>query len=405
MNLSLCPFCPLLCDDVPALALRDPAATAPPCPRRRAAVARLAAAGEAVPRIDGRPASRDEALDRAADLLAAARMPLLLWAGGDVAAARATVALAERLRSGLDVDRGGRPAADAVLRARTPLVLATLAEVRNRADLVLLFGTDGTTVLPRLLPRVLRPSRAIAAEHLRTRRIVRIGEGFAPVEGVEDIPCPAETLHRAAAVLRARVKGHRLPPSPLAGRDDLAALAEALRGARYAVVIWHAAELPPPRAEPVIEMLAGLVRDLNRERRAVALPLAGGFGGTLEKVALWQTGTNVPLSFADGAPDGEPRRFDGARLAAAGRVDLRLWIGAGVDADPPAGPGPLIALHHPARRPDAAVALPVAIPGIHTDSTLFRLDGVVALRARAMTPSVLPSAAETLAALRRRLDR
>ncbi len=152
-------------------------------------------------------------------------------------------------------------------------------------------------------------------------------------------------------------------------------------------------------------MLAGLVRHLDRTTRAVALPLAGGFGGTLEKVALWQTGTNVPLSFADGTPDGEPRRFDGARLAAAGRVDARLWIGAGVDADPPPGSGPLVALHHPARRPDAAVALPVAVPGIHTDSTLHRLDGVVALRARAVVRTALPPAAEVLEALHRRLDR
>ncbi len=399
---SLCPFCALLCDDLPASALHPGGDEAVDCPRLVAA-RRTLAGPMPPPRIKGQPASLEEALERAALRLGQSRLPLVLLAGADVATAKAAVALAEGLRGVLDLDRGGRPPVDALVRARRSMVLATLAEVRRRADLVLLVGTDGTTALPRLFPRVLNPPSAGREQASRMRRIVRLGAGFRSRTGVEDIACAQDQLHQAVAVLRAHIAGHRLPPSPLAARADLARLAHDLRRARYAVVVWHAAELPTARAELIVGMLGGLVQELHAHTRALGLPLAA-LPTSADKVALWQSGMAPPLSWRDGAPDGEPRLWDGARLLASGRVDRLLWVGLLPEARPPVTTVPTIALHHPGIAPEAEIAVPVAVPGIHADATFHRLDGVVVLRARRVTAeATLPTAAALLESLRRRL--
>ncbi len=402
--IALCPFCALLCDDLPAAALRPDGHEAVDCPRLTAARSTLAGPVPP-PRIEGRPASLEDALERAALRLRQSRLPLVLLAGADVVTARVAVALAEGLRGVLDLDRGGRPPVDALVRARRPMVLATLAEVRRRADLVLLVGTDGTTALPRLFARVLNPPPMAGAEGPRTRRIVRLGAGFTSRTGVEDIACAQDELHQALAVLRAHVAGRRLPPSPLAARADLARLADDLRRARYAVVVWHAAELPAARAELIVDMLAGLVQELHAHTRALGLPLAV-LPTSADKVTLWQSGMAPPVSWRDGAPDGEPRLWDGGRLLASGRVDRLLWLGLLPDARPPTTTVPTIALHHPGIAPEAEIVVPVAVPGIHADATFHRLDGVVVLRARRVAEeSTLPTAATVLESLRRRLGR
>ncbi len=95
---------------------------------------------------------------RAAELLRASSLPLFGGLGTDVAGMREVLALAER--TGGIVDHAGSRGLLANVRAMQDggTVTATLAEVRNRADLVLLVGTDTKAIAPRLVERCLAPS-------------------------------------------------------------------------------------------------------------------------------------------------------------------------------------------------------------------------------------------------------
>ena len=159
---ATCPFCGLLCDDL----LVEPQGDEPASRcgvRASAAVAAFArlgtpAAARTGARIEGKPATHDAALDAAAQLLRQRRRPLIGGLGTDVAGMRATLALARRL--GAVVDHAGSSAKYRNLHVLQEFgwITTTLAEVKNRADLLLLIGDGWHARFPRFVERVLAPA-------------------------------------------------------------------------------------------------------------------------------------------------------------------------------------------------------------------------------------------------------
>ena len=137
-------------------------------------------------------------------------------------------------------------------------------EARVRADFLLLVGPGLIEAWPAL------PERLFAK-----RRIVWLCPGTAAVSaGVYESVAvvgdnPAE-LPAIVALLRARCAGRPVanPPIALATIDALCA---ELKKARFGVAVWSAARLD----SLTIEMLCGLVNDLNAATRFSGLPLAG----------------------------------------------------------------------------------------------------------------------------------
>src|SRR4029077_6412732 len=108
----------------------------------------------------------------------------------------------------------------------------------------------------------------------------------------------------------------------LAALDSLAGV---VRAARFGVAVWTAASLAPLE----IEMLHGLVRDLNETTRFSTLPLAAPDNGLGVLAACeWMTGFPMRTGFGADVTIHDPWRFDAERLAAAGETDCVLWISA-----------------------------------------------------------------------------
>jgi formylmethanofuran dehydrogenase subunit B len=171
------------------------------------------------------------------------------------------------------------------------------------------------------------------------------------------------------------------------------------------VLVWVAADLDDPDAEPTIDAMSALVVALNERTRFAVLPLGGNDGDvTVNQVCLWQTGFPLRTSFAGGTVDYDPHRFETHALLAAGDVDALLWISS-FDAQrtPPATRLPTIVLARPgmpALTPPATVHIDVATPGLHHAGHFFRSDSVVALRLRKLVDAPLPAVADLL----RRID-
>jgi formylmethanofuran dehydrogenase subunit B len=401
----VCPFCALACDDLAVEAAGDVLRVVnTDCPIARHEFARpIPAVGSLV---DGAPATLDEALARAAALLAGSRLPLFAGLGTDVAGMRAVLALAER--TGGIVDHWATRGLMANLRAMQDggWVTTTLAEVRNRADLVLFVGTDGRTTAPRFVERCLAPAATLFGP--LARNLVYLGEGLEAPAGigavVVHIPCPPERLPEAVAVLRALVAGHKIDAGTPPGLDlaALAELAERLRAARYPVIVWAAHELPGRHPDLAVGSLAALTRELNATGRAAGLPLAGPDNVIgCNQVCGWQAGVPLRTSFAAGVPDHDPRRWSSERLLAAGGVDRLVWIASLRDVPPPAADVPTVALVRPGNvLPQAAeVVIPVGAPGLDHEGAVYRTDGVVSLPVRRLRDGALPSAAEILRAI------
>ncbi|MBS0445389.1 MAG: formylmethanofuran dehydrogenase [Proteobacteria bacterium] len=395
-----CPFCALLCDGYGAVA--GPSSLAlrgSDCPRAQAALARFAVGAPApAPEIDGRPASLDDAIAACARLLGASRQPLFGGLGTDVAGMRALYRLA--CATGAICDAAGGDALTEglrVLQDRGGFTM-TLAEVRERADLIVCVGGVPSARFPEFFKRcgVFEARNHQAAVCLVGDGIEgtdaeawkalgdRIGDRAEAVAGT-DGGVPA-----TVAVLAACVNGYDAAAAPPA----LAVLADRLRNARYAVLVYEPGRLGP-HAALVIEALDRIVNRLNRTTRAATLALGGNDGAaTANQVHAWLSGLPLRTRCGPDRMQHEPLMFGTGRLLADQAVDALLWVSSFEGAAPPDTDVPVIVLGPAhADRARAAVYIPVATPGIGARGHLFRTDGTVLMPLDAVRDDGLPGVA------------
>lgn len=414
MSDVVCPFCAMACDDLTVA--RDRAGqlrvTANGCARARTLFALPALPAHCF--IKGRAVPLDAALDAAAALLRNAVSPAVGGLAADTAGISAALALAERL--GAVVDHAASDSLFHGLRSLqvTGAMTATFGELRNRADLFVLFGTEFDRHAPRLFDRIVHPPSALFRDAGAARGfLIGPGDGPAP-EGFERLTADLIHAPAIAAALSQLVAGER----PRGGRaggiamEDLARVATALREAKFGVVGWIAATLDPAAGDVAIEAINRLVVAANATTRCAGLSL-GGKGNALgaNYVCAWQYGVPLRSRLGAGPPEHDPLRYRLKSLLVGGEIDALVWLSALNGAEVPDTRTPMIVLARPGQPLpyDPDVLIPVAIPGLDHAGSIHRGDGVAALplrRLRHSPPSPaasLPTAAAVLTALHDRL--
>jgi formylmethanofuran dehydrogenase subunit B len=264
--------------------------------------------------------------------------------------------------------------------------------------------------MPRFFERVVWPEPL----PVPARRLVFVGAAPPasakppPAGSVTTVPCAPERLLDAAAALRTLVEARRLPGTaeglPLA---ELGALAAELRRSRYGIVTWATGDFPTATAELTVFALAELLKSLNATTRALGLPLAGP-GNVIgaNQVTGWSWGTPIRSSVATGAPDYDPEAWSAATLIATGTADAQLWISSFEAKAPPTLNLPTVALVRSGTRfeREPEVVIPVATPGLDHPGSIFRTDSVVALPLQGLRTTDLPSTADVLQAIERRVS-
>jgi formylmethanofuran dehydrogenase subunit B len=355
--------------------------------------------------IDGAHASLDDAAAAAARLLARSAQPLIAGLGADIEGARAAIALAERVGGVIEHMHSAALLRDLNAMRETGVMLTTPGEARVRADVVLLVGDGLAETWPGLAERLLEPPARPEGAEVK-RRLVWLAPAIgARIRGFEgDIEIwraeRGATLAANLAALRARVKNRPIANPRLARSalhlSALDSIATTIKAARFGVAVWTAGSLGALE----IEMIHGLVRDLNETTRFSTLPLAAPDNGAGVLAACgWMTGFPVRTGFGAGAPLHDPWRFDAERLVASGESDCVLWISAFGSA-PPAWLSPVnvIALCEPlakfAREPNVRIA--IGRPGVDHDAVMHASDAGTLVAVTATARSAAPSVAEAL---------
>jgi len=402
-----CPFCGLVCDDlVVATEGGRLRVRANGCRISTPAFEREAPAD--TPRLAGRPVPLADAVADAARLLREARQPLFAGLGTDLAGSRAVVRLAERLGGALDHMNSSAGLRDTMVLQDSGWISTTLTEVRNRADLLVVAGTDVSARFPRFFERCIANRETMFGDERRCE-VVFLGQGpedgaLPPEVAVTFVPCEGSRLQEVFGVLRALVAG-RAPKVESAGgvpMPVLESLVQRMRAAHYGVLAWAAGDLAFPHAELTVQSLCELVKELGRSTRFCGLPLAGGDGDvTFDSVHLWHAGFGSRTSYARGVPEYDPYHFSTERMLAHG-ADALVWVSSfSEDRTPPASSVPTIVLGRAgmALPDEPAVFIPVGTPGVDHAGHLFRTDRVVALPLARLRPSDLPSVAQAVEAI------
>jgi formylmethanofuran dehydrogenase subunit B len=290
--------------------------------------------------IDGAPAELSVAAAAAARLLDASRQPLIAGLGADVAGARAAAALAQRLGAAVDHMHGEALLRDLDVVREAGAMLVVPSEARARADTVLLAGPGVGASESALSQYVLGPA---AAGGVTERRVFWLCPGAdpGPANKIAVIGRGVGELPVLLAALRARVHGRPAGGGPVS-IQVLDGLADSLKAAKFGVAMWSAARLDAL----TIEMLCGLVDDLNAATRFSGLPVPPGDNAAgVQQVCGWTMGFPVRTAWGRSRPQHDPWQYRAARLVDSGETDCVLWISAYRAATPDwNGDPPTIAL-------------------------------------------------------------
>lgn len=406
-----CPFCGILCDDLSiertATGLK---VLKNGCDKAIAGFERRV--DGAKPQVAGKEVSLEDAIQAAAGILKGARTPLFGGLATDVEGMRAVMSIAER--SGGVVDHAlseGQYRNFRVLQT-SGWFMSTLTEVRNRADLIVVVGSDLHTLHPRFFERIVTPEASLLTEAPPKRTVVFLGQGLdasaavGPRIGeVVSIPCPVDRVGEIIAAVRALINGRPVGTSDVAGIKlaDVQSLADRCKAAKYGIMVWAPPGLAFANADLTVHLVSELVKELNLTTRFAGLSLGGNEGAvTAGAVCAWQSGYPLRVSYATGRPDYDSHRYSIARMLAANEGDALVWVASYTpDIALPATGVPTVVLGTPGLRlaQPASVFIPVGTPGADHAGRIVRCDNVVALPLRNLKRSALPRVASVLASI------
>ncbi|MCC7086957.1 MAG: formylmethanofuran dehydrogenase subunit B [Pirellulales bacterium] len=412
-----CTVCGCVCDDLQVSVADDrivPLSGACPLAEPWFAVLSEALANPPpLARIEGKPVSLHQAVERAAYLLSRSRAPLV-WglSRSSTAGQRAAVALAERLGATIDTTASVCHGPSIMAIQQVGESTCSLGEVRHRADLVVFWGANPVNSHPRHFERYSADAIGQFTPRGRAdRKLIVIDKQATATSELADefIQVPADGDFEMIWALRQLLQGRQLPASFDIGvsHQRLRQLVQQLKGCRYGVVFFGLGLAQRGIGHVNVEALLQLVADLNDHTRFTArrLRIPGDVTGA-DAVLCWQTGFPFAVSMSRGYPRYNPGEYSANELLARGEVDACLLVGSEAmrDLSPSALRAaeqlPTIALDYPHLKSpiDATVQFTTAVYGIHAAGTVYRMDEIpIALRQ--LRPSNYPRDDEVLTAI------
>jgi formylmethanofuran dehydrogenase subunit B len=383
-------------------------------------------------------ASLDEAIHKAAEILAKANYPILYgWSSTNCEAQRVGVELAEEIGGVLDntsvVCHG--PSVLSVQEVGIPT--CTLGQIRHRADLIIYWGCDPWSAHPRHLeryttftegrfehsdwksylqkvkaaagkkkvkstlrrgvvkhppanllkpetmsgppPTMMKEGRKLIIVDVRKTMSAEIADYFIQVEPNKD--------YEVMQALRALVKDQELDVDKVGGVPVkyLEEVADVMVGCEFGVIFFGLGLTMSAGKFRNIDVAISLVRDLNRRTKFAIMPMRGHFNVTgANVVTTWQSGYPYAVDFSLGYPRYNPGETTVVDILLRQESDAALII-----ASDPAANFPRKAVEHLVKNPLIVidphmnatslmgdVVFPSAFVGIEVGGTAYRMDHV-----------------------------
>ncbi len=405
LSTATCPACGLLCDDV------TPNAATTVNVKNGCSKAihffeqSFSANIDASPSLAGKACDLNTAIKAAADILNKSKSALFAGLGTEVQGMRSLMRLAEKTNATLDHMHSNSTVRNTLTMQNGGWLTTTLAEVKNRADVILSIGTDIATSHPRFFEKTVWNTESLFNKP--TPEVIYLGvpaektkAGTAP-NGTAPTVIDADTdkLPEIINALNALLNNKKIKAESAGGVNvaTLTALVDKLKAAKYAVIIWSASSFKFSHAELTIQSITQLINLLNENTRAAGLPLNSGDGdSSVNNTSTWLSGYPTRSRYVDGKPEYDTYHFSADKLASSS--DALLWISTFNPYPPPLTAAPTIVIGHPAtkfeRQPD--VFIPVGIPGVDHAGQMFRMDSSITLPLNKLRDNQLPKLSDVI---------
>jgi formylmethanofuran dehydrogenase subunit B len=355
--------------------------------------------------------SYNEAIRETAEILCDADRPLLYgWSGTHGEAQTVGIHLAEHLGALVDntstVCHG--PSIMAIQEVGHPG--CTLGQVKNRADVIVYWGTNPIDAHPRHMSRYTTFADGFfLKEAFRDRKVIVVDVRKTESANIADefVRIRPGGDYAVLSALRAIVMGKRgIIPSSVSGvsREQLFRVADLLLSAQFGAIFFGLGLTMSPGKYKNVRNAIELTEELNRHTKYTISPMRGHWNvyGSNE-VFTWITGYPYAVDFARGIAFYNPGETTSVDVLRRGECDACLVV-----ASDPGAHFPKACAEHLARIPTiqvdpytnatthlSRIQIPVAVTGIDAEGTAYRMDGVP-IRTRTLFRSDYPSDTEVL---------
>ncbi len=337
------------------------------------------------------PASWEEAIDKAADILTKAKRPLLYgFSSTECEAQSKGVELAEMLGGILDNTASVCHGPSLLAKQDVGQPGSTLGEFKNRADLVIFWGSNPVHAHPRHLGRYSefvrgyfrkdgRNDRTIVVVDPRNTHTAQIADLYIQVKPNEDY----ELLNAIRALLR----GVELDVEEVSGvpMDQIKELVNTLKTCNFGVIFFGMGLTQSLSHHRNIDAAICLTRELNDHTKFLITPMRGHYNvAGANQVFSWNTGYAYSIDFSKGYPRYNPGEFSAVEVLIKNQIDASLIVASDPASNFPAASArnlfkyPLIVIdpHETPTSANADIVLPAAIAGIEAEGTAYRMDNV-----------------------------
>lgn len=353
----------------------------------------------------------DEAIRETAEILCDADRPLLYgWSGTHGEAQSIGIHLAEILGALVDntstVCHG--PSILAIQEVGHPG--CTLGQVKNRADVIIYWGTNPIDAHPRHMSRYTTFADGFfLKEAFRDRKLIVVDVRKSESANIADeyIRIQPGGDYAVLSALRAIVQGKRgIIPSSVSGvsREQLFRVADLLLSAKFGAIFFGLGLTMSRGKSKNIRNAIELTEELNRHTKCIISPMRGHWNvyGSNE-VFTWITGYPYAVDFARGIAFYNPGETTSVDVLSRKECDACLVV-----ASDPGAHFPKACAEHLAEIPTvqidphvnatthlSRIQIPVAVTGIDAEGTAYRMDGVP-IRTRMLFKGTYPSDTDVL---------
>ncbi|MFZ3383562.1 MAG: formylmethanofuran dehydrogenase subunit B [Candidatus Methanoperedens sp.] len=413
---ALCPFCGCLCDDLTIVVENNKITDVKQaCKLGSAKIMGHHRIEAPMMRKDKnsefREVSYEEAINEAANILANSKRPLLYgWASAVCEVHKKGILLAEELGAIIDNTATVCHAPSTLAVHEKGLPSATLGQIKNRADVIVFWGSNPVHAHPRHMGRYSvfakglfsekgRKGRKVVVVDVRKTETANMADEFVQLEQGSD--------YLVVSALRAILSGHAdVVPESVGGvsKEQLTKLVDTLKTGKFVGIFFGMGLTQSKSRYKNIDNAISLVTELNAFTKCVITPMRGHYNVTgFGNVCAWETGFATAVDFARGAPYYNPGETAANDVLLRQETDAAMIIAGDAGAHFPGD-----SVRHMARIPIiqidpywnattevANVVIPVAICGVEVEGTAYRMDGV-SLRMRKMIEPTHPPDTEIL---------
>ncbi len=355
--------------------------------------------------------SYDEAIKKAAEILAAARRPLLYgWSSTVCEATKVGVELAVEIGAVIDNTASVCHGPSVLAIQDVGLPSCTLGEVKNRASLVIYWGANPTSAHGNHMKRYSyiskgyflpggKKDKKLVVVDVRETKTAKMADRFIQVEPGKD--------YLFFSALRAILYGHEdVVPDDVGGvaKKELLELADMMKETPFGIIFFGMGVTQSRGRHNNIINAIQVTRAAHTHTKFNIMPMRGHYNVTgFNQVCTWETGFPFAVDLSRGFAWYNPGETAANDILWRKECDAALFI-----ASDPVSHFPADSIRHLARIPViqidpfanpttefADVVIPTAVSGVEAEGSVYRMDGIP-LRLRKLVDTDYPSDEEVL---------